>query len=161
MLATSDVGVALIAAGASILGAVVGGAVTGGVALKAEEKPQDFAREMDEVRQAEQREFQRRTQMAAARLVQKELIDCGGAMTTMARNPKADAAPGAALILPVTAWEAQSQYLALSVADRGVVEIAGSLRKHRPRSQAVFRYRKVGERKDAQAERQADRGSYR
>lgn len=111
LLAASNVGIALIAAAASLIGTIVGGLVTGGVALKAEEKRQTFAREMDAVRRDEEQEGDRRKERAAARLVHVELIKCRAGITTTLNNR--ERAPDPLIVLPEAAREAHSEHLAL------------------------------------------------
>lgn len=110
VLAVSDLALALITAGAAILGAIAGGAVTGFVSLRAEDKRQAFARQMEDRRAAQERDRQYRAEQASGRLILEELVRCSGALS--ASVGKTGGLPDAELVLPMDAWEAESKALA-------------------------------------------------
>jgi hypothetical protein len=122
VLAVSELGLAVVAALGAALGAAVGGGITGLVTLKAEDKRQQFSREL------EQRRFDERSAdllselRVAGRLVLNELNRVKARLTS-ARRSEARMAP---VPLPLEAWDANRDMLARTLSVDAWAAVTGA-----------------------------------
>jgi hypothetical protein len=114
VLAVSDLTLALVAAGATAIGAAIGGGITGFVTLKAEDKRQAFrADEADAARLAELR--------VAVRLVLDELI----LVSSWIKHTQ-EVGEASPVDLPRESWRTHRESLARGLSDTAWLAVAGA-----------------------------------